>query len=113
MEGLRKTWKHMDRYSGCPDGESIKKISPLQICLVAAKLSVSVESYIESRVGSDVRRKAVHLGKVQHCRCEQQNVCWRKREITPVRDFEGCAMDIPYKLGFIPFYLHGNHVLDL
>jgi len=30
-------------------------------------------------------------------------MCWRKRESTPVRDFEGCAADIPYKLGFIPF----------
>lgn len=63
-----------------------------------------MESYTESYVGSDVRRKPAHLGKVRHCRCEQQIVCWRKRENTPVRDFEGCGVDIPYKLGFILFY---------
>ena len=76
----------------------------IQICLVAAKLTLSVARYTESCVGSDVWRKPAHLGKVRHCRCEEQNVCWRKRENTPVRDFEGCAVDIPYKLGFIPVY---------
>jgi len=100
MEGLRKIRIHVDRDSGCPDRESNKKISPIKICLVAAKLSLSVERYTESCVGSDVWRKPAHLGKVRHCRCG--NVCWRKRENTPVRDFEGCVVDIPYKLWFIP-----------
>lgn len=82
----------------------IKNISNTNLFKVTAKLTLSVESYTESYVGSDVRRKPARLGKVRYCRWEQQNVCWRKRENTPVRDFEGCAVDIPYKFGFIPFY---------